>query len=137
MNKRTKIALWVAGLVAALVGAITLGSTLWEVYSVRSAVRFSVQLQKGTNEIELALWRGQYVYQVASEPALGLGTIVRPNTNVVVRTSVTHGETLLIYESARQSQSFTISDTAGSPVKIVVHLDSARVPVYFSFRRGL
>ena len=43
MNKRTKVVLWLAGIAVAVVIALTLGSTLWELYAVRSGVRFSVQ----------------------------------------------------------------------------------------------
>jgi len=138
MNRKMKVVLWLIGIVVAVVIALTLGSTLWKLYAVRSGIRFSVQLHQGKNEIDLALWRGTYVYQVASEPTVGLGTIVREDTNLVIRTSVTRGETLLIPESAKQFQSFTINDVSGSPVKLVVHLNSAHAnAVYLSFRRGL
>jgi hypothetical protein len=138
MNRRMKTALWLVGIVVMAAIALTLGSTLWKLYAVRSGIRFSVQLHQGKNEIDLALWRGTYVYQVASEPTVGLGTIVHENTNLVVRTSVTRGEALLISESAKQFQSFTINDVSGSLVKLVIHLDSALADsVYLSFRRGL
>ena len=138
MNRKMKTTLWLVGIVVMAVITLTLGSTLWELYAVRSGIRFSVQLHQGKNEIDLALWRGTYVYQVASEPAVGLGTIVREDTNLVIRTSVIRGETSLISESAKQFQSFTINDVSGSPVKLVIHLNSEHAsPVYLSFRRGL
>ncbi len=138
MNSRMKLLLWLFGLGAVVVIALTIGSSLWKFYAVRSGIRFSVQLHQGKNEIDLALWRGTYVFQVASEPTVGLVTIVRENTNLVIRTSVTRGDTSLISESAKQFQSFTINDVSGQLVKLVILLESELAgPVYLSFRRGL
>lgn len=134
---RTKRVLWLTGIGLAAVVGLTLGSTLWELHAVRSAIRLSVELHEGKNVIELALCRGNYVYQIAAEPMVELGTIFGRNTNIVTRTSVTSGQTSLIYESTNQTGAFGIGRIADCPVRLVVHLDFARGPVYLSFRRGL
>ena len=134
-----KRAVWVVGAAVTAVIVLTLGRTLWTLYAVRTGVRFSVQLHSGKNEVELALSQGTYVYQVAREPNVGLVTIVRENnSNIVLRTTVSRGQEVVLPESGKQFQSFTISDAIGLPIKLTVHLESPNTePVYLSFRRGL
>jgi hypothetical protein len=138
-HPKTKAAAWLIAIVVLAGVVLTVGRTLLILYSVRTGIRFSVQLQHGINEIAVSLARGNYVYEVTTEPNLGLVTVAHENdSTIMVRTSARRGHEIILSESAKHFQAFTVSHLTGTPVKVTVYLDSTNgPPVYLNFRRGL